>query len=142
MKEVNCSNLPCVFHSPDFKKLSHSNHLSNNELAFSIAEEHLGISRLLKPKEMKKPDKLTLLSYLSLFYEMFLDSEPAPHASDEEPTLTEQTVLGSTPAGKGKEGVATPEKEGASAKKKRKKSLVRRLSKKKLLGASPSSADR
>ena len=50
--------------------------ISNNELAFSLSEEHFGISRLLKPKEMKKPDKLTLLSYLSLFYELFLDMEP------------------------------------------------------------------
>ena len=106
------------------------------------------ISRLLKPKEMKKPDKLTLLSYLSLFYELFLDMEPAPPPSDvggESPNHQTDLQLMSTPVDKGKEGVAEGSlvKESGSGKKKRNKgSLFRRSSRKKILGASPSSAGR
>lgn len=94
---------------------------------------------------MKKPDKLTLLSYLSLFYELFLDSEPALAPSDEEvePMLTEDPVLSSTPVTKGGHEVSEGASEDrGSQKKKRKRSLFRRSSKKKLLGASPSSVDR
>ena len=149
--------------SPNFKQLSPKNHLSNNELAFSVAEEHLGISRPLNPKEMKKPDKLTLLSYLSLFYELFLDAEPVSAPCEEEamaeevaktPTrgsngvpATQAAVTVVSPAStpSAEEGgaslEASPEKEVASGKKKRKRSLFRRSSKKKL-GVSPSSAER
>ena len=106
-----------------------------------MAEEHFGISRLLTPKEMKKPDRLTLLSYLSLFYEMFHDTDPATPEGASEPMLTEETMMGTTPVDREKRGVSTPERESTSTKK-RKKSLFRRSSKKKLLGVSPSSAER
>ena len=62
---------------PDFAKLSPSKAMENNQLAFSIAEEHLGINSLIKPSEMDKPDKLGLFTYLSLFYELFVGREPA-----------------------------------------------------------------
>lgn len=134
--------------SPDLKQLSAKNFISNNELAFSLAEEHFGISRLLKPKEMRKPDKLTLLSYLSLFYELFLDMEPAtPPPSDVggvSPGCPADLELMSTPVDK--EGVAagSPEKGSGSVRKKKRKGslLFRRSSRKKILGASPSSAER
>ena len=136
------------FFSPDFKKLSPKNIIDNNELAFSVAEENLGISRLLKPKEMKKPDKLTLLSYLSQFYDFFLDAEPAPPPSDEEepePMVTEVSAATSTPkqnGGMAAEGTPDERKDSTGKKMKRKKSFFRRSSKKKLHGASPSSVDR
>lgn len=63
-------------YSPDFKKLSPENSVENNQLAFSVAEEHLGISSLIKPTEMEKPDRLALVTYLSLFHELFQDSQP------------------------------------------------------------------
>ena len=98
---------------------------------------------------MKKPDKLTLLSYLSLFYELFLDMEPAPPPSDvtgDSPNRPTDLQLVSAPVDKGKEGVAegSPVKESGSGKKKKrnKGSLFRRSSRKKILGASPSSAER
>ncbi len=98
---------------------------------------------------MKKPDKLTLLSYLSLFYELFRDAEPAPPTSDEdvEPMSTEVPALASTPAdgGRGREeggSVGNAEDVLSSTKKRKKSFLSRRKSKKKLLGASPSSGDR
>lgn len=124
--------------------------MENNELAFSIAEEHFGINPLLKAKEMKKPDKLTLLSYLSLFYELFLDADPAlPTSSDEgEVGTIEGAALGSTPGhGEGGRGVrvevtGSVSEERKDSKKKRRKSFFRRNSKKKMLGASPSSAER
>ena len=62
--------------SPDVKKLSPDDSMDNNRLAFSVAEEHLGIASLIKPTEMEKPDRLALVTYLSLFYELFQDSHP------------------------------------------------------------------
>ena len=97
---------------------------------------------------MKKLDKLTLLSYLSLFYKLFLDMELAPPPSDvsrDSPNRPTDLQLVSTPVDKGKEGVAegSPVKESGSGKKKRNKgSLFRMSSRKKILGASPSSAER
>ena len=123
--------------------------VENNELAFSVAEKNLGISRLLNPKEMKKPDKLALLSYLSQFYDLFLDVEPASHPSDSdevEPMVTEGGMAGSTPKQNGGvvgEGGTPDERKDSTGKKmKRKKSLFRRSSKRKLHAASPSSVDR
>ena len=42
-----------------------------------MAEKHLGISSLLNPQEMKHPDKLALITYLSYFYDLFHDKDPA-----------------------------------------------------------------
>ncbi len=60
-----------------FSKLSPKESIENNQLAFSVAEEHLGVHKLLKPEEMARPDKLALFTYLSLFYELFVNAEPA-----------------------------------------------------------------
>lgn len=56
--------------------------MENNELAFSVAEKHLGISSLIKPTEMEKPDRLALVTYLSLFYELFQDRQPFMQQAD------------------------------------------------------------
>jgi len=43
---------------------------------FSVAEKHLGISSPLNPYEMKHPDQLALVTYLSYFYDIFHDKDP------------------------------------------------------------------
>lgn len=49
----------------------------NNQLAFDIAERELGISPIMTGKEMASvgdPDKLSMVVYLSQFYEMFRET--------------------------------------------------------------------
>ena len=135
--------LPC---SPNFKQLSPSNPVDNNQLAFSVAEEHLGINPLLKPEEMAKPDRLALLSYLSLFYELLLDAEPAPPTSSDEGEAS--TMEGIEPITTPESASVTPrslsstDRAAKESKKKKRRSLFRIGSRKKMLGASPSSAER
>ena len=52
----------------------------NNQLAFDIAEKELGISPIMTGREMAsvgEPDKLSMVMYLTQFYEMFRDSLPS-----------------------------------------------------------------
>ena len=51
--------------------------MDNCQLAFSVAENHFGFQKILKPSEMLSPDTLALFTYLSLFYEFFQNKEPA-----------------------------------------------------------------
>ncbi|XP_059153847.1 protein-methionine sulfoxide oxidase mical3a-like isoform X1 [Physella acuta] len=54
--------------------------VSNNQLAFNVAEKELGIPPVLTGEDMAKyevPDKLTMVAYLSQFYELF-KHEPLP----------------------------------------------------------------
>lgn len=140
--------LPC---SPNFKQLSPSNPVDNNQLAFSVAEEHLGINPLLKPEEMAKPDRLALLSYLSLFYELLLDAEPAPPTSSDEgeastmegiEPITTPESASVTPRTDASRSLSSTDKAAKESKKKKRRSLFRIGSRKKMLGASPSSAER
>lgn len=64
----------------DFDSLDEQNVEKNNQLAFDIAEKELGISPIMTGKEMAsvgEPDKLSMVMYLTQFYEMFKDSLPS-----------------------------------------------------------------
>ncbi|XP_004438868.1 PREDICTED: protein-methionine sulfoxide oxidase MICAL3 isoform X15 [Ceratotherium simum simum] len=67
----------------DFDSLDEQNVEKNNQLAFDIAEKELGISPIMTGKEMAsvgEPDKLSMVMYLTQFYEMFKDSLPSSDA--------------------------------------------------------------
>ncbi|KAM4746751.1 F-actin-monooxygenase MICAL3 [Rhinophrynus dorsalis] len=64
----------------DFDSLDEQNVEKNNQLAFDVAERELGISPIMTGKEMAsvgEPDKLSMVVYLSQFYEMFKESASA-----------------------------------------------------------------
>uniref|UniRef100_A0A183IVK4 Spectrin beta chain, non-erythrocytic 2 n=1 Tax=Soboliphyme baturini TaxID=241478 RepID=A0A183IVK4_9BILA len=63
-------------HRPDlisFDKLQKSNALYNLENAFSVAEQHLGITRLLDPEDVnvEMPDEKSIITYLVSYYHYF-----------------------------------------------------------------------
>ncbi|KAM9229516.1 F-actin-monooxygenase MICAL3 isoform 2-T2 [Dugong dugon] len=69
----------------DFDSLDGQNVEKNNQLAFDIAEKELGISPIMTGKEMAsvgEPDKLSMVMYLTQFYEMFKDSLPSSDTLD------------------------------------------------------------
>ncbi|XP_037539374.1 protein-methionine sulfoxide oxidase mical3a [Nematolebias whitei] len=63
----------------DFDFLDEQDHERNNQLAFDVAEKEFGISPCMTGKEMSsvvEPDKLSMVMYLTQFYEMFKDIVP------------------------------------------------------------------
>uniref|UniRef100_A0A665W8Z2 F-actin monooxygenase n=1 Tax=Echeneis naucrates TaxID=173247 RepID=A0A665W8Z2_ECHNA len=71
----------------DFDSLDERDQEKNNQLGFDVAEKEFGISPCMTGKEMSsvvEPDKLSMVMYLSQFYEMFKDTVP-PGASTKSP---------------------------------------------------------
>ncbi|XP_037703442.1 LOW QUALITY PROTEIN: F-actin-monooxygenase MICAL3 [Choloepus didactylus] len=69
----------------DFDSLDEQNVEKNNQLAFDIAEKELGVPPIMTGKEMAsvgEPDKLSMVMYLTQFYEMFKDSLPSSDTVD------------------------------------------------------------
>ncbi|XP_067849699.1 F-actin-monooxygenase MICAL2-like [Heptranchias perlo] len=68
----------------DFDALNEANAAKNNQLAFDIAEREFGISPVTTGKEMasaSEPDKLSMVMYLSKFYELFRGTSQSAAAS-------------------------------------------------------------
>nr|XP_015193678.1 PREDICTED: protein-methionine sulfoxide oxidase MICAL2-like isoform X10 [Lepisosteus oculatus] len=65
----------------DFDSLNEEDSARNNQLAFDIAEQEFGIPPVTTGKEMaadRGPDKLSMVMYLSKFYELFQGSPVQP----------------------------------------------------------------
>ncbi|XP_069489553.1 F-actin-monooxygenase MICAL3-like [Ambystoma mexicanum] len=68
-------------HLIDFNSLDQNAAVPNNQLAFDLAQHELGILPILTATEMSQvsePDRLTLVTYLSQFYEAFKDEPLLP----------------------------------------------------------------
>ncbi|XP_046992344.1 MICAL-like protein 1 [Schistocerca americana] len=91
----------------DFNSLNKDDIYHNNELAFRTAELHLGIPALLDAEDMVEyevPDRLSILTYLSQFYQAFAGSQqnsPLGRSVNKRPLSTpEKVVVAESPPSK------------------------------------------
>ncbi|XP_017494202.1 PREDICTED: alpha-actinin, sarcomeric-like, partial [Rhagoletis zephyria] len=69
----------------DYSKLSKDNPLHNLNLAFDIAEKHLGIPRMLDAEDMvnvAKPDERAVMTYVSCYYHALQGAHKAETAAN------------------------------------------------------------
>ncbi|XP_053396788.1 F-actin-monooxygenase MICAL3-like isoform X2 [Mercenaria mercenaria] len=63
----------------EYDSLNEADVIKNNQLAFDVAHKEFGINPVLTGEDMAncdKPDKLTIVSYLSQFYDLFKKQRP------------------------------------------------------------------
>lgn len=85
----------------DFYSLKEDDAVRNNQLAFDIAEKEFGISPITTGKEMastEEPDKLSMVLYLSKFYELFRGAPLRPFDSSPKDNRKNGEVYSSKPS--------------------------------------------
>ncbi|XP_072278376.1 F-actin-monooxygenase MICAL2 isoform X2 [Pyxicephalus adspersus] len=85
----------------DFDSLNEDDAVRNNQLAFDIAEKEFGISPMTSAKEMasnEEPDKLSMVLYLSKFYELFRGTPLRPVDSSRKSNEKNGEALSSKPS--------------------------------------------
>ena len=69
-----------VSYFSDYNSLNEADVCRNNQLAFDKAQDEFGISPVMTGEDMancEKPDKLTIVSYLSQFHDIFKKQRPS-----------------------------------------------------------------
>eukprot|EP00118_Oscarella_pearsei_P029140 m.3756 g.3756 ORF g.3756 m.3756 type:complete len:1059 (+) comp9775_c0_seq1:48-3224(+) len=73
-------------HLIDFEcvKRTKNNGQINNKLAFSVAARHFQIPSMLNPDEMRRPDRLSLIAYVSRLFDFLQGKDPVPREKEKE----------------------------------------------------------